>query len=109
MLEDAADFVVFLSAETSRDDNLYADSQTHRHGGEHEIIHARHHRGAKRYDAEMPQKRSVGERDERLGKVSNHNRNRNTPDFFCRDRCLHNFDAKIQNFVMRFALKILYL
>ena len=90
MLEDAADLAVFSSAETSGDDDLDANGQAHRHGGEHEIIHARHHRGAQCHHAEMPQKSRVGERDKRLCQVSNHNRHRNAPDFFCRYAFLHN-------------------
>ena len=81
MLEDAADLIVFLRTETSGYNYLNANGQAHRHGGEHEIIHARHHRSPESNHAEMPKKRRVGERDERLRQVSNHYRNRNTPNF----------------------------
>ena len=81
MLKYHADALVVALAVTPRDEDLYAHGKTHRQGGEDEVIQARHHRGTQFVGAEVTEKSGVGEGDDGLCQVTQHDGVCNAPDF----------------------------
>ena len=72
VLEHHADFAEVALAETPRYEDLDAHGKAHRQGGEDEIIQARHHRRAQFYSAEVTEEGCVGEGNDGLRKVAQH-------------------------------------
>jgi hypothetical protein len=68
-----------------RDENLYADSKTHRQGGEDKIIQARHHGGTQFDGAKVTQECGVSKGDDGLRKITQHDGVRDTPDLSVRN------------------------
>ena len=95
MLKHHADALVVALAVTSRDENLYAHSKTHRQGGEDEVIQTRHHGSTQFIGAEVTEKSSVGEGDNGLRQVTQHDWVRDAPDFLIGDRGF-NHAAKVR-------------
>ena len=81
MLKHHADFAKVTLAIPPSDENLYADGKAHRQGGEDEVIQARHHGGTQLDGAEMTQECGVGEGDDGLRQVTQHDGVRYAPDF----------------------------
>lgn len=81
MLKHHADFLEVALAETPRDEDLDAHGEAHRQGGEDEIIQPRHHRRAQFVGAEVAEESGVGEGDDGLRKVAQHNGIRDAPNF----------------------------
>ena len=82
VLKHHADALVVALAETPRNENLDAHSKAHRQGGEDEVIQACHHRGTQFIGAEVAQEGSVGEGDDGLSEVTQHDGVCDAPDFF---------------------------
>ena len=82
VLEHHADFAEVALAETPRYEDLDSHGKAHRQGGEYEVIQARHHRRAQFYCAEVTEESRVGEGDDSLRKVAQHDGVRNAPNFF---------------------------
>ena len=80
MLEDHADLLEVALAETTRDEDLDADGKAHGQGGEHEIEQSRHHGGTQLVDAEMSQESRVGESDDGLRQVAQHDGRGDAPN-----------------------------
>ena len=68
-----------------RDEDLYADSKTHRQGGEDKVTQARHHGGAQLDGAEVTQESGVSKGDDGLRKITQHDGVRDTPDLSVRN------------------------
>ena len=81
MFEDHANFLEVALAETSGDEDLYAHGKTHGERGEHEIEQARHHGGAQLVGAEVSQKSRIGEGDDGLCQITQHDRRGDAPYF----------------------------
>ena len=84
MLKHHADFAEVALAVTSRDEDLYAYGKTHRQGGEDKIIQARHHGGAQLDGAKVTQESGVGEGDDGLRQVTQHDGVSDAPDLAVR-------------------------
>ena len=84
MLKHHADTLVVALSETSCDEDLYAHGKTHRQSGEDEVIQARHHGATQLVGAEVTQKGCVGEGDDGLRQITQHDGVRNAPDFAIR-------------------------
>jgi hypothetical protein len=82
MLKHNTDFAEVALTETPRDEYLYAHSKTHRQGGEDKIIQSRHHGGTQLDGAEVTQESGIGEGDDGLRQVTQHDGVSDTPDFF---------------------------
>ena len=95
MLKHYANALVVALAVTPRDEDLDAHGKAHRQGGEDEIIQASHHGRAQFVGAKVTEEGGVGEGDDGLRKVTQHDGIRNAPDFAVGDaRCSH--AAKIE-------------
>ena len=81
MLKHHADALVVALAITPRDEDLDAHGKAHRQGGEDEIIQARHHGGTQLVGAEVTEESGVGEGDNGLRQVTQHDGVCNAPDF----------------------------
>jgi hypothetical protein len=82
VLEHHADFAEVALAETPRYEDLDSHGKAHRQGSEYEVIQARHHRRAQFYCAKVTEEGRVGEGDDGLRKVAQHDGVRNAPNFF---------------------------
>ena len=82
VLKHHADALVVALAKTSGDENLYAHGKAHRQGGEDEIIQARHHGATQLVGAEVTQESGVGEGNDGLRQVTQHDGVSDAPDFF---------------------------
>ena len=80
MLKHHADFAEVALTVTPRDEDLYANSKTHRQGGKNEVIQARHHGGTQLDGAEVTQESGVGEGDDGLRQVTQHDGVSDAPD-----------------------------
>ena len=87
VLKHHTDALVVALAVTPRDENLDAHGKAHRQGSEHEIIQTRHHRGTQLVGAEVTEESGVGEGDDGLRQVTQHNGVCDAPDFTIRDCC----------------------
>ncbi len=85
MLEHHADFAEVALAETPRYEDLDAHGKAHRQGGEDEVIQARHHGGTQLDSAEVTEKGRVGEGNDGLRKVTQHNRVSDAPNLAVRN------------------------
>ena len=85
MLKYHADFAEVALAVSPRDENLYADGKAHRQSGEDEIIQARHHGSTQLDGAEVTQEGRVGEGDDGLRQVTQHDGVSDAPDLFVGD------------------------
>ena len=85
MLKHHADFAKVALAIPPRDENLYADGKAHRQGGEDEVIQARHHGGTQLDGAEVTQESGVGEGDDGLRQVTQHDGVSDAPDLAVRN------------------------
>ena len=72
MLKHHADAFVVTLAVTPCDEDLDAHGKAHRQGSEDEIIQSRHHRGTQLVGAEVTEESGVGEGDDGLRKVAQH-------------------------------------
>ena len=84
MLKHHANLAEVALAITSRDEDLYAHGKTHRQGGEDEVIQARHHGGTQLDGAKVTQESGVGEGDDGLRKVAQHDGVSDAPDLAVR-------------------------
>ena len=84
MLKHHADFAEVALAVTPRDEDLYAYGKAHRQSGEDEVIQARHHGGAQLDGAEVTQESGVGEGDDGLRQVTQHDGVSDAPDLAVR-------------------------
>ena len=82
MLKHHADALVVALAVTPCDENLNTNGKTHRQGGEDKVIQACHHGSTQLVGAEVTQKGSIGEGDDGLRKVAQHDGVCDAPDFF---------------------------
>jgi hypothetical protein len=82
MLKHHADFAEIALAIPPRDENLYANGKAHRQSGEDKVIQARHHGSTQLNGAEVTQESGVGESDDGLRKVAQHDGVSDAPDFF---------------------------
>ena len=82
MLKHHTDFAEVALAVAPCDKDLNAHSKTHRQGGEDEIIQARHHGGTQLNGAEVTQESGIGEGDDGLRQVTQHDRVCDAPNFF---------------------------
>lgn len=82
MLKHHSDALIVALAETPRDENLYTHGKAHCQSGEDEIIQARHHRATQLVGAEVTQESGVGESDDGLRQVAQHDGVRDAPDLF---------------------------
>ena len=82
MLEHHADFAEIALAETPRDEDLDAHGKAHRQGGEDEIIQPRHHRRTEFDGTKVSEESRVGEGDDGLRQVTQHDRICDAPDLF---------------------------
>ena len=87
MLKHHTDALVVALAKTSSNEDLDAHGKAHRQGGEDKVIQARHHRGTQLIGAEVTQESSVGEGDDGLRQVPQHNGVCDAPDFFIGNSC----------------------
>ncbi len=87
MLKHHADFAEVALAVTSRDEDLYADSKTHRQRGEDEVIQARHHGGTQLDGTKVTQESGIGKGDDGLRQVPQHNGVCDAPDFLIGNSC----------------------
>ena len=85
MLEHHADFAEVALAVTPCDEDLYAHGKTHRQGGEDEVIQARHHGGTQLDGAEVTQECGVGEGDDGLRQITQHDGVSDAPDLAVRN------------------------
>ena len=96
MLEDHADLLQVAFAETSGDEDLNAHGEAHGQRGEHEIEQTGHHGGTQLDGAQMPQESRVGEGDDGLRQVSQHDGVGDAPDLSVGDGGFHG--AKVREF-----------
>ena len=82
MLKHHADFAEVTLAIPPCDENLNAHGKTHRQGGEDEVKQACHHGGTQFDGAEVTQESGIGEGDDGLRKVAQHDGVSDAPDFF---------------------------
>ena len=82
MLKHHADAFIVALAVTPRDENLNAHGKAHRQGGEHEIIQPRHHRSTQLVGTKVAEESSVGEGNDGLCQVTQHDGVCDAPDFF---------------------------
>ena len=96
MLEDHADLFQVALAEAPCDEDLDAHGESHGQGGEHVIEEAGHHGGAQLDGAEMSQKSGVGEGDDSLREVTQHDGVGDAPYLSVGDGGFH--AAKVREF-----------
>ena len=77
-------FVVALTI-TPRDENLYSHGKTHRQSGKDKVIKACHHGATQLVGAEVAQEGSVGEGDDGLRQVTQHDGVRDAPNLAIRN------------------------
>ena len=82
MLKHHANFAEVALAIPPRDENLYAHGKAHRQGSENEVIETSHHGGTQLDGAEMTQESGIGEGNDGLRKVAQHDGVSDAPDFF---------------------------
>ena len=82
MLKHHTDFAEVALAVTPCNENLNANGKAHRQGREDEIIQARHHGGTQLDGAEVTQESGVGEGNDGLRQVAQHDGISDAPDFF---------------------------
>ena len=87
MLKHHADALVIALTVTPRDENLNAHGKAHRQGGEDEVIQARHHGATQLVGAKVTQESGVGESNDGLRKITQHDGISNAPDFAVGDCC----------------------
>ena len=104
MLKHNADFAEVTLSVTPRDEDLYADGKAHRQSGEDKVIQARHHGGTQLYGAEVTQESGVGEGDDGLCQVTQHNGISDAPDLAVRNGGF-NHAAKLGNLWICIAKK----
>ena len=88
MLEDDTYLLVVTLAEASGDEDLDAHGESHGEGGEHIIEQPRHHGGTQLVGAEMSQKRRVGEGDDGLRQIAQHDGRGDSPNLTVGNACL---------------------
>lgn len=92
VLKHHADLLIFSFAVTPRDKNLDAYGEAHCQGGKNEVVQSSHHGGTQLVGAEMAEESRVGESDDGLGKVAQHDGIGNTPNlavgYTCRSHAL---------------------
>ena len=81
MLEHHADALIVTLTVTPRNEDLDAHGKAHCQGGEDEVIQTRHHRGTQLVGAKMTKKSGVGEGDDGLRQVTQHDGICDAPDF----------------------------
>ena len=81
MLKHHADFAEITLTIPPRDENLNAHSKTHRQGGEDEVKQACHHGGTQLDGAKVTQESGVGEGNDGLRQVTQHDGISDAPDF----------------------------
>ena len=85
MLEHHSNLIEIALAVTPRDKDLYAHGKAHRQGGKDKIIQASHHGGTQLDGAEVPQESGVGEGDDGLRQVTQHDGVSDAPDLAVRN------------------------
>ena len=85
MLKHHANALVVALAKTPCDENLNAYCKTHRQSGEDEIIQACHQGATQLIGTEVTQKGGVGEGDDGLRQVTQHDGVSYAPDFLVGD------------------------
>ena len=85
MLKHHTDALVVALAEAPRDEDLDAHGKAHRQGSEDKIIQASHHRSAQLVGAKMPEESGIGEGDDGLRQVTQHDGVCDAPDFLVGD------------------------
>ena len=104
MLKHHADFAEVALSVTPRDKDLYAHGKAHRQSGEDEVIQARHHGGTQLDGAEVTQESGVGEGDDGLRQVTQHDGVSDAPDLAIRYGGF-NHAAKIKISLKTFRIK----
>ena len=107
MLKHHPDAFVVSLAVTSGDKDLYTNGKAHCQGGEYEIIQTRHHGGTQLVGTEMAHKSSIGEGDDSLRQVTQHDGVRDAPDFAIGDGSL-NHVTKVGIFLSLFQKKCIF-
>ena len=85
MLKHHADAFVVALAIAPRNENLDAHGKAHRQGGEDKVIQACHHGSTQLVGAEVTQEGSIGESDDGLRQVTQHDGVRDAPDLLVGD------------------------
>ena len=81
MLKHHPDALVVALAVTPCDKDLDAHGKAHCQSGEDKVIQSSHHRGTQLVGAEMTEESSIGEGNDSLRKVAQHDGVCNAPDF----------------------------
>lgn len=87
MLKHHADFAEVALAITPCDEDLDAHGKAHRQGGKDKVIQARHHRGTQLVGTKVTQESGIGEGDDGLRQVPQHNGVCDAPDFLIGNSC----------------------
>ena len=98
MLKHHADALVVALAVTPRNENLDAHGKAHCQGGENEIIQACHHGGTQFVGAEVTEEGGIGEGNDSLRKVTQHDGVCDAPDFAVGYRGLYHRQNELELF-----------
>lgn len=80
MLEHHADLPPIVFSEATGNEDLDANGEAPCQGGEHEIEEPRHHRSAELVGAQVPEESRVGESDDGLRQIAQHDGIGDTPN-----------------------------
>ena len=87
VLKHHADALIVALAVSPSDENLNAHGKAHRQGGKDKVIQPRHHRGTQLVGTKVAEESSVGEGNDGLRQVTQHDGVCDAPDFTIRDCC----------------------